>query len=66
MAKKAAEAKGLPLLKLKLGGVGDDGRMRAVREARPDARLIVDANEAWSPDDLSAPHGRREPNAVSK
>ena len=53
MAKKAAEAKGLPLLKLKLGGVGDDARMRAVREARPDARLIVDANEAWSPDDLA-------------
>jgi L-Ala-D/L-Glu epimerase len=53
MAKKASDAKGLPLLKLKLGGSGDDARMRAVREARPDARLIVDANEAWSPDNLA-------------
>ena len=53
MAKKASEAKGLPLLKLKLGGTGDDARMRAVRQARPDARLIVDANEAWSPDNLA-------------
>ena len=53
MAKKASDAKGLPLLKLKLGGSGDDARMRAVRQARPDARLIVDANEAWSPDNLA-------------
>jgi L-alanine-DL-glutamate epimerase-like enolase superfamily enzyme len=26
--------------------------MRAVREARPDARLLVDANEAWTVEDL--------------
>jgi L-Ala-D/L-Glu epimerase len=37
----------LGLLKLKLGGDGDQQRMRAVRAARPDARLIADANEAW-------------------
>ena len=36
-----------PLLKLKLGGEGDPERVRAVRAAAPDARLIVDANEAW-------------------
>ncbi len=42
----------LPLLKLKLGGEGDPERMLAVRAARPDARLIVDANEAWTPDML--------------
>jgi L-Ala-D/L-Glu epimerase len=48
MAAKAASVPGLPLLKLKLGGPGDAARMAAVREARPDARLIVDANEAWS------------------
>jgi L-alanine-DL-glutamate epimerase-like enolase superfamily enzyme len=47
MAEKAASVPHLPLLKLKLGGVGDDARMRAVRSARPNARLIVDANEAW-------------------
>jgi L-alanine-DL-glutamate epimerase-like enolase superfamily enzyme len=41
----------LPLLKLKLGATGDAGgdieRMRAVRRARPDARLVADANEGW-------------------
>ncbi len=42
----------MKLLKLKLGGPGDDVRMRAVREARPDARLVADANEAWSDDML--------------
>ena len=36
-----------PLLKLKLGGEGDPERVGAVRAAAPDARLIVDANEAW-------------------
>jgi L-alanine-DL-glutamate epimerase-like enolase superfamily enzyme len=48
MAEKAAAVRDLPLLKLKLGGAGDEARMRAVRGARPDARLIVDANEAWT------------------
>ena len=47
MAKAALEAERYGLLKLKLGGDGDDARMRAVREVRPDARLIGDANEAW-------------------
>lgn len=48
MAAKAASVPHLSLLKLKLGGDGDDIRMRAVRQTRPDARLIVDANEAWT------------------
>ncbi len=53
MALKAAQVPHLPLLKLKLGGTGDDRRMKAVRAARPDARLIADANEAWTEDDLA-------------
>ena len=44
MAKAASEAPG-KLLKVKLGGDGDMDRVRAVHEARPDARLILDANE---------------------
>ncbi len=52
MAEKAAALSAYPLLKLKLGGDGDDARMRAVRAARPDARLIADANEAWREDRL--------------
>lgn len=50
MAAKAASVAHLPLLKLKLGGAGDADRMRAVRRARPDARLVADANEAWTAD----------------
>ena len=52
MARKAKEARKHPLLKLKLGGDGDEERLAAVREAVPDARLIVDANEAWSETNL--------------
>jgi L-alanine-DL-glutamate epimerase-like enolase superfamily enzyme len=47
MAAKAREGKAYPLLKLKLGGAGDEERLLAVREAAPQARLIADANEAW-------------------
>ena len=51
MARAAAEKADWPLLKLKLSGGGDAERLRAVRHAAPNARLIVDANEAWSLDD---------------
>ncbi|MBX9861297.1 MAG: dipeptide epimerase [Hyphomicrobium sp.] len=54
MAIAAREAKGHRLLKLKLGGAGDIERMAAVRHARPDARLVADANEAWT-DDMVGP-----------
>ena len=50
MAAKAAASAQYPLLKLKLAGDGDAGRLNAIRAARPDARLIVDANEAWPPE----------------
>ena len=52
MADAARGARSHPLLKLKLGGDGDGERMLAVRAARPDARLIADANEAWRADHL--------------
>ncbi len=56
MAAKAASVLHLPLLKLKLGAKGDAAgdieRMRAVRRARPDARLVADANEGWAAADL--------------
>lgn len=47
----AAEAAGrLPILKLKLGGDEPDlARVEAVRAAAPRARLLIDANESWSP-----------------
>jgi len=51
MATAAKAVPNLPILKLKLGGdEGDLGRVKAVREAAPKARLLVDANESWTPD----------------
>jgi L-Ala-D/L-Glu epimerase / N-acetyl-D-glutamate racemase len=55
MAAVAAKRSDLSFFKLKLGGDGFDGaRMAAVRKARPDARLVADANEAWRPQDVGA------------
>jgi L-Ala-D/L-Glu epimerase len=42
------------LLKLKLAGEGDVERVAAVWRGAPDARLIVDANEAWNGRDIAA------------
>ena len=52
MATRARQAAHRPLLKLTLGGDGDEERLAAIREAVPHARLIADANEAWRPRDL--------------
>jgi L-alanine-DL-glutamate epimerase-like enolase superfamily enzyme len=52
MAAATAKAAHRSLLKVKLGGAGDGERIAAVRKAAPDCELIVDANEAWSTDDL--------------
>jgi len=54
MAAAAREAQDYPLLKIKLGGEGDAERIRAVRAAVPQARLIADANEAWQPHDTES------------
>ena len=53
MAEAAARAAHRPLLKLKLGRDGDADRLRRIRAAAPKSRLIVDANEGWSPDTLA-------------
>lgn len=53
MAHKASEASHHKLLKIKLGAEGDLARLTAIRAARPDVRLIVDANEGWQPDALA-------------
>ena len=52
MAAATARAAHRPLLKIKLGGDGDGERIAAVRKAAPESELIVDANEAWTPDNL--------------
>src|SRR5205809_1339902 len=50
MATAAKANANAPILKLKLGGDNLDlPRIEAVRKAAPAARLLLDANESWSP-----------------
>ncbi len=53
MGEAARAAAGRPLLKVKLGTPDDRERIAAVRAAVPKARLIVDANEGWRPENLA-------------
>lgn len=46
----AKEANDRPLLKIKLAGKDDIERVTNIRTNAPNARLIVDANEGWTPD----------------
>ncbi|MBK7902538.1 MAG: dipeptide epimerase [Proteobacteria bacterium] len=48
MAKKAGTAAECPDLKVKLDDDRPVERIAAIRRARPDARLVVDANQAWN------------------
>ncbi|MCK9551557.1 N-acetyl-D-Glu racemase DgcA [Aquamicrobium sp.] len=53
MGRQASLNAARPLLKVKIGGGGDDiARIRAVREAAPESRLIIDANEGWSDENV--------------
>jgi L-alanine-DL-glutamate epimerase-like enolase superfamily enzyme len=53
MAEQAAKAAGRALLKVKLGSADDRARIMAVRRTAPNAELIVDANEGWTPANLA-------------
>jgi L-alanine-DL-glutamate epimerase-like enolase superfamily enzyme len=46
----ARENASRPLLKLKLAGPDDLQRVEAVRSGAPEAAIIVDANEGWTPE----------------
>lgn len=48
MAAKAAAATAYKLLKIKLDAIQPAERLEAIRRARPDARIVVDANQAWT------------------
>ena len=51
MGEEAKANARLPILKLKLGGNDPDlARIEAVRRVAPNARLLIDANESWSPE----------------
>lgn len=41
-----------PVLKVKVGSSDDEARIRAVRAGAPESRIILDANEGWSDDNL--------------
>jgi L-alanine-DL-glutamate epimerase-like enolase superfamily enzyme len=48
MAAAAAELRQAPLLKVKVDAEDPAARIRAVREAAPEAVLIIDPNESWN------------------
>lgn len=52
MAAKANAATDLTLFKVKLGNDRPVERIAAIRAARPDSRLVVDANQGWNFDEL--------------
>lgn len=53
MAAQARANAERPLLKVKIGGDNDIACIRAVREAAPRARIILDANEGWNDDNIA-------------
>ncbi|UDL90212.1 dipeptide epimerase [Mesorhizobium sp. PAMC28654] len=54
MAAQARANAARPLLKVKIGGDNDIARIRAVRQAAPDSRIILDANEGWTDENIAA------------
>lgn len=48
MAEKASAAADLSLFKVKLNNDRPVERIAAIRAARPDARLVIDANQGWN------------------
>lgn len=48
MAAKAAAAKHQPQLKVKLGADRPVERIEAIRAVRPDAGIVIDANQGWT------------------
>lgn len=52
MAAQAAAASHRPLLKVKVGSADDVSRIKAVAAAAPSSRIILDANEGWTEDNL--------------
>ena len=53
MADQARASAHRPLIKVKVGGDGDHARLHAVAGAATSSRFIIDANEAWSPGNIS-------------
>ena len=54
MAEKAVRFGSYRHLKIKVDGIDPLAKLRAIREARPDATLVIDVNEGWTFDELVA------------
>ena len=54
MARRAYEVPQLSRLKLKLNAQEPLDCLQAIREARPDAQLVIDANGSWTPEVMMA------------
>lgn len=54
MATAAAKLARAPVIKVKVDGGEDLDRIAAVHRAAPDSELVIDANEAWSEQQLEA------------
>jgi L-Ala-D/L-Glu epimerase len=54
MAAQARANASRPLLKVKIGTDDDIARIRAVRQGAPESRIILDANEGWTEDNIVA------------
>jgi L-alanine-DL-glutamate epimerase-like enolase superfamily enzyme len=52
MAAQARANAARPLLKVKIGGGDDIARIRAVVEAAPNSKIILDANEGWNEENI--------------
>lgn len=53
MAASARALSGRPVIKVKVGGEDDEERIWAVAQAAPDSRIILDANEGWTDDNVA-------------
>lgn len=53
MREQAAKYAHRALLKIKVGTPDDAARIRAVRAGAPKSRIILDANEGWTPETLA-------------
>lgn len=53
MREQAAQYAHRALLKVKVGTSDDAARIRAVRAGAPESRIILDANEGWTPETLA-------------
>lgn len=54
MARQARTHTHRKLIKAKMGGKGDAERIHAIAAAAPNSRIILDANESWTPEETPA------------